>query len=1215
MTLAENRPAPVPLRGPEEQIPLAPQALFFLQLPLGITPTPAPGTPTPTPVYGGGPGCAAWKYQLRWELPSRLAIIKNALGGSVNIYPSYTGPGADSGQSQSDWPNPTTTSSTWNYSALPGYVGGGGIAFDFLQDAQRGTYAWEWTITFGNTSNGTIYGPDPGEPFYAFDETPGEIAGITGSPCSAIAGNCFAITPGTWTSQPAQDVVGLTQNLVNWGMLSFNVPNSAPGTTDSELCLYPLDYNWIQHIDPTGATGVAAIEAAMALFCPSGGCPSSGGIHADGGTPSVGGLLQAKQEMINTFTKDPKNFCPRLYGLILTTDGQSNICNPVNSVDNSPVTGQPNVIGQNWVYAPGAPFPQGLGATGCLGVYPAPQCFDPASPAFGFCCDDPGDTGGDNGNPGNDCVTNYAGSYLAYPPGAAEQIYNLNLQASGNPSNPVINPHTFVIGISDLVSTCELNYTAYRGRTDASDTAGLGGLIQYNPAPTPTPAPVPTGTPGPTPTPVGGCTTQGDMRLPWVGQNGTSPDNFGTNCPGANCGTKPYAFFPNPNNPKQLADIFTYIASVSAAGDYSTSAPVAGGVSGGSGSDVFLASADYPSWRGHLRHFSTATSSPTLLWDAGDVLTNPPDATYPTPATRLIYTWDPSNSNALVPVDTSHQAQLATIAGDPGFSSNVIDFIRGNDGTLTNTARLWMLGPSINVTPAVSGPPPIYKQRARHPDHLHFETQYSGRATLVFAGANDGMLHAFNFGNGAEVLALIPPNLLTAQETLYQNFTNNYGQNGNPTGSCAPWVTGQDPSIPNQVWGIGNSVRYTDVYDSSITYYRTVAYLTEGPGGKTLAAIDITHPSPTDPNYDSTSPVTILWAKNGGTDIPGLFNTWSVPALSAANSTQWLMFFGQGENPASTAGGQQNANFFTAVDPLSGNNLSGGVPVPLTLPLLSSPAPLVGQQSFADSVFFEPKAKGFAPDNVANLALEADLNGRIWFNYSHAGIQFDQASVGIDATAYAGQPQPIYFSPGANGLQTSGCQLYAFGSGNIYEMSAAVSGSNVNSGGAGQFTPSVYLAVNTQTSPPFSAQVPDSQILQIPVDTLPVPAPGTGTVGIHTQVTSSPLLLVSLSGLQSDLAFFSVYDPDQGCTGESYIVQITINPRSDCTGFTGSPTIVTYDVGPGATSGFVISGQSVYAGFSGLGSSASAGLLKVPISLPKASGLPSAQPVWWKEIK
>ncbi len=181
----------------------------------------------------------------------------------------------------------------------------------------------------------------------------------------------------------------------------------------------------------------------------------------------------------------------------------------------------------------------------------------------------------------------------------------------------------------------------------------------------------------------------------------------------------------------------------------------------------------------------------------------------------------------------AHVASMQAIAGDPAFTANVVDWIRGYDGTLTNTPRFyqdpsdpcntkgWLLGPIINSTPAVVGGPYQYKQFGNVADHRPFEATYASRRPLAWVGSDDGMLHAFDFNDGTEVLALIPPNLLETQIALYKNYVA-----GKPTDDN---ITGQVKTIDQHIWGVANSFRFADVWFG--TGYKTVGFLTEGPGG------------------------------------------------------------------------------------------------------------------------------------------------------------------------------------------------------------------------------------------------------------------------------------------------------------------------------------------------------------------------------------------------
>ena len=230
---------------------------------------------------------------------------------------------------------------------------------------------------------------------------------------------------------------------------------------------------------------------------------------------------------------------------------------------------------------------------------------------------------------------------------------------------------------------------------------------------------------------------------------------------------------------------------------------------------------------------------------------NPASPGHLAPNDRVIYTWDPSTL-ALVSFDSAHAADLSTIAGTT-ISNAVINFVRGvgQEWAGSDTSG-WILGPSINSTPAVVGIPSQYTQ-SNLTAHATFESNYQRRKALVWLGTNDGMMHAFRFDTGSEVLALLPPDLLSKQIERYNWYLTS--QQTPPAGYPIPGgtafatITGEPTDTALHVWGVANSFRFGDVYFPSETppRYKTVGFLTLGPGGRSVTAIDITHPFPGEP--------------------------------------------------------------------------------------------------------------------------------------------------------------------------------------------------------------------------------------------------------------------------------------------------------------------------------------------------------------------------------
>ena len=537
---------------------------------MGIAALMAAATPTPTPV-AGGVGCHRWRYALRWEQPSRLAILKNVLGGSVTTYTDYKAPGNGN---QDDWPDPILHSEltdAWKYTAPtnpngsftrpydhdcgvglpacalstaadvegefpgihyskgtwiwpdPGPLSTLSLSYDpryppiylpgtdttgakFYRDLYKdppicvwaptcpvgtctalcsrpvptdvlagpypkdpatgalipGVYdGWAWTLNYGYGAapgNDIIYGPDPGPPFGLDGLTPAlmdesttavngidSTPGITGTPLSfpttwtTRPGVIGSIGPQTqtpkvndpdvirfaglgqpsWTVNLARDVVFKTKDVVNWGLMTYSgTAGVCGGSTEVNPPLSGIAGGGVPVVTiDTGPGDVTAIEGYMRLRF-------VGGIGTVNWTPTKSAIAAADTSLSATWSADPKQACNRAYGVILCTDGQSNICNTGTSS-----------LGADWEWD------NSVAPTACEI-----------------------DTGGTD--------------FINFPPGAAEAMY-LNAHQAGA-GDAIVRARTFAIGISPDVSRCELNRTAYRGRTDANAKKKDAGFVLYD---------------------------------------------------------------------------------------------------------------------------------------------------------------------------------------------------------------------------------------------------------------------------------------------------------------------------------------------------------------------------------------------------------------------------------------------------------------------------------------------------------------------------------------------------------------------------------------------------------------------------------------------------------------------------------------------------------------------------------------------------------------
>jgi type IV pilus assembly protein PilY1 len=136
-------------------------------------------------------------------------------------------------------------------------------------------------------------------------------------------------------------------------------------------------------------------------------------------------------------------------------------------------------------------------------------------------------------------------------------------------------------------------------------------------------------------------------------------------------------------------------------------------------------------------------------------------------STRNIYTYlgntnlnDPSN--AFTVGNTQYLTSAELDVGSDTERQRVIDFVHGLDAYdwegpagvpdgIRNVKRSWILGAFIHSRPMV----------------VHYDQDHS----VIFAGANDGMLHAFDDESGEELWAFIPRSLLGSLKNF--NLTDN----------------------------------------------------------------------------------------------------------------------------------------------------------------------------------------------------------------------------------------------------------------------------------------------------------------------------------------------------------------------------------------------------------------------------------------------------------
>jgi type IV pilus assembly protein PilY1 len=402
----------------------------------------------------------------------------------------------------------------------------------------------------------------------------------------------------------------------------------------------------------------------------------------------------------------------------------------------------------------------------------------------------------------------------------------------------------------------------------------------------------------------------------------------------------------------------------------------------------FVTSDANQDWTGELYAFPVNANT-------GVVDTTPADAIWSAKAKldalnwdtgRLIATWDPvaqagipfrwAPSPAPLPAPQTGISptstlglQLSTFTADTN-GQDVLNFLRGsaaqekhNGGAFRN--RTHKLGDIVASNPMYVG---LANGPSQDPTYFTFAANTASRPPVVYVGANDGMLHAFDAASGKERFAFIPNGVwrhLVKLVDPYYNAQHRFFVNGSPAAADVKFSNGQ---------------------------WHTVLVSGEAAGGRSVFALDVT--DPTAIVDETTLGNSVLWEF---TDA-NMGDSFSQPQI-ALTDAGWAVFFGNGYNsPTSTP-------FLYALDPKTGTvlgklDLCAQQPASCNLGLPNGLSTVTAVNSSGSLA---------AP---SNLVYAGDLQGNLWkIKVGDPNPANWTAEVILQATDAGGNPQPITTAP------------------------------------------------------------------------------------------------------------------------------------------------------------------------------------------------------------
>jgi hypothetical protein len=419
------------------------------------------------------------------------------------------------------------------------------------------------------------------------------------------------------------------------------------------------------------------------------------------------------------------------------------------------------------------------------------------------------------------------------------------------------------------------------------------------------------------------------------------------------------------------------------------------------------------------------------------------------PNSRNIYTYIPNGSGGgdMVAFTTANAAALTTPMQTGAGTAGVIGLIRSLP-----------LGAVIGSTPAImdvpSLDPPPDDDYGRPGSPGSFADTYKDRRSLIFVGANDGMIHAIDTRTGYEVWAFIPYNLLPKLRTL---------------------ADGQ--SVEQFDYFVDSSPKIAEVKLNG--QWRSMLIIGQGPGGTFYQAFDVTSAgmgvapdrddisavtdllarfdTPSEsiqfkwafPNYDSFDPTyTATFTVTDGT--PGgkinLYGdlkssatfaektvgfSWSDPAVGPVNQTRSVnaVIVGSGYFPdiesliPSRVGGPKAGNALYLLDAdtglLLGNSSGNSCPTISSGSGSGTGCVSIGDTANArkNALQADPTAAGIFASHTVTKAYLGDVDGQYWrFDFTESGT--------ISVVRMVDTAQPIYASSAL--LFIGSAEIYMF---------------------------------------------------------------------------------------------------------------------------------------------------------------------------------------------
>ena len=430
------------------------------------------------------------------------------------------------------------------------------------------------------------------------------------------------------------------------------------------------------------------------------------------------------------------------------------------------------------------------------------------------------------------------------------------------------------------------------------------------------------------------------------------------------------------------------------------------------GSNTYQGTYDAGTWSGDViasRINKIVNDQPDLtqLWSAAArlanigsdnriiVTTSPVDKTKTSPTPSDLrgtpFRWDNLSTTQQFNLSVSGAAPT----GDATDGKNILNYLRGdrnNESTIATAKayrrRTSLLGDIVDSKVTYLGKPNASYSDTHNPGYTTFKSSKAGRTPLVFVGANDGMLHAFDASDGTnagnEVFAVVPystfegpdgtPQSSGLQALARPTYTHRYYMNATPEIRDVDFAR------------TGNNL--SAFSPSTPADWRTLLVTGQGKGGRSFVAVDVTDINPGSLTETGMANK-ILWEFTHA----DMGYSYGRPLIAKTRRWGWVVILTSGYNNTSGKGALFVLNAKT------GELLKGPIQTSAGAP--TTPAGLAQIEGYTE---------GYA-DYTLRYVYGGDLLGNLW-RFDFTDVTKDPVALKLgELKAPDGTPQPITTAP------------------------------------------------------------------------------------------------------------------------------------------------------------------------------------------------------------